>query len=95
MWSFPVRSGPGIFHHFASIHHGCQADCRGACTCPALSNARNSSLSEGGEVQAYLAQKTGQRTVPNIFVKGQHLGGCDDLMRASQSGELNKLVASL
>ena len=51
--------------------------------------------SEGGEVQAYLAQKTGHRTVPNIFVKGQHLGGCDDLMRASQSGELNKLVASL
>ena len=40
-------------------------------------------------------QKTGQRTVPNIFINGKHLGGCDDILRAQQSGELEKLVGKL
>ncbi|WFD21332.1 hypothetical protein MCAP1_003593 [Malassezia caprae] len=52
-------------------------------------------MSEGADIQAYLQQKTGQRTVPNIFVHGQHLGGCDDLLRAQQSGELEKLLGKL
>ncbi|KAG0260009.1 hypothetical protein BGZ95_004539 [Linnemannia exigua] len=30
---------------------------------------------KGAEVQDYLQQKTGQRTVPNIFINTQHLGG--------------------
>lgn len=30
--------------------------------------------SEGAEIQSFLLQKTGQRTVPNVFVKGQHIG---------------------
>ncbi|WFD24830.1 hypothetical protein MEQU1_003536 [Malassezia equina] len=50
---------------------------------------------EGADIQAYLQQKTGQRTVPNIFVHGQHLGGCDDLLRAQQNGELEKLLGKL
>jgi glutaredoxin 3 len=28
-------------------------------------------MDEGADIQAYLAEKTGQRTVPNIFIKGQ------------------------
>ena len=38
---------------------------------------------------------TGQRTVPNIFISGKHIGGCDDIMRAQQSGELQQLVGKL
>ncbi len=53
-----------------------------------LDNASN-----GGDVQSYLAEKTGQRTVPNIFINGKHIGGCDDITRLNQSGELKKLVA--
>lgn len=34
---------------------------------------------DGGELQNYLQEKTGQRTVPNIFIKQQHIGGSDDL----------------
>ncbi|PWN23471.1 glutaredoxin [Microstroma glucosiphilum] len=49
--------------------------------------------SEGSDIQAYLADKTGQRTVPNIFINGKHLGGCSDILQAEQSGELKKLVA--
>jgi hypothetical protein len=28
-------------------------------------------MENGADIQAYLADKTGQRTVPNIFIKGQ------------------------
>ncbi|KAL4399495.1 Glutaredoxin [Malassezia pachydermatis] len=52
-------------------------------------------MKEGPDVQDYLLQKTGQRTVPNIFINGKHLGGCDDILRAQQSGELEKLVGKL
>ncbi|WFD41130.1 uncharacterized protein MJAP1_004125 [Malassezia japonica] len=50
---------------------------------------------DGSSIQGYLGEKTGQRTVPNIFISGKHLGGCDDLLKAQSSGELEKLVASL
>ena len=36
-------------------------------------------LSENGaEVQATLAEMTGQKTVPNVFIGGQHVGECSD-----------------
>ncbi|KAL7413616.1 thioredoxin-like protein [Mrakia frigida] len=47
-------------------------------------------LDNGAEIQDYLATLTGQRSVPNIFVQGHHLGGSDDLVKASDSGELAK-----
>merc|ERR1712032_122323 len=50
--------------------------------------------SNGSDIQAYLGEKTGQRTVPNIFIGGKHVGGCDDITRLQQSGELKKLVAA-
>ena len=48
---------------------------------------------DGAEVQAALAELTGQRTVPNVFIKGQHLGGNDDTQRAARSGKLQELLA--
>ncbi|KND05072.1 glutaredoxin [Spizellomyces punctatus DAOM BR117] len=47
---------------------------------------------DGQAIQEYLKEKTGQRTVPNIFIKGQHIGGCDDLHAAHDSGKLQKLL---
>ncbi|KAJ3205075.1 hypothetical protein HDU83_007547 [Entophlyctis luteolus] len=49
---------------------------------------------DGADIQAYLAQKTGQRTVPNIFINGTQVGGCDDLHRLDATGELTNLLAS-
>lgn len=49
---------------------------------------------EGADVQAYLADKTGQRTVPNIFINSKHIGGCSEILEAEKSGELKKLIAS-
>lgn len=50
---------------------------------------------DGPAIQNYLLEKTGQRTVPNIFIKGKHLGGSDALSNAQATGELSKLLASL
>ncbi|MED6120843.1 Glutaredoxin-C2 [Stylosanthes scabra] len=33
--------------------------------------------SDGSEIQSALAEWTGQRTVPNVFIGGNHIGGCD------------------
>lgn len=52
-------------------------------------------VNDGAAIQDYLKEKTGQGTVPNIFISGKHIGGADDLSKAQSSGELEKLVASL
>ncbi|PWN93981.1 glutaredoxin [Acaromyces ingoldii] len=51
-------------------------------------------VEDGDAIQAYLADKTGQRTVPNIFVSGTHLGGNDDLQKANSSGALKKQLTA-
>ncbi|CAO1625377.1 unnamed protein product [Parajaminaea phylloscopi] len=51
-------------------------------------------IEDGADIQAYLGDKTSQRTVPNIFIKGQHIGGCSDLVAAEKSGELKKLLSA-
>lgn len=47
---------------------------------------------DGSDIQNYLHQKTGQRTVPNIFINQQHIGGCDSLVAAKANGSLKKLL---
>eukprot|EP00850_Spirogloea_muscicola_P009789 SM000056S17907 [mRNA] locus=s56:38837:39563:+ [translate_table: standard] len=47
---------------------------------------------DGQAVQAALAGWTGQRTVPNIFVGGCHIGGCDDTVAAHSSGQLMPML---
>ncbi|MFB6275797.1 MAG: glutaredoxin 3 [Halothece sp.] len=34
----------------------------------------------------------GQRTVPEIFINNEHIGGCDELYALDKSGELDKLL---
>ena len=46
----------------------------------------------GAEIQAELLKMTGQRTVPNIFIKEQHLGGCDDAMKGFADGKVQKML---
>lgn len=36
---------------------------------------------------------TGKRSVPQIFIDDKHIGGCDELHTAADSGELDKLLA--
>jgi len=39
-----------------------------------------------------LARSGGRRTVPQIFIQGEHVGGFDDLVAADRSGRLQELV---
>ena len=35
----------------------------------------------------------GKRTVPQIFIAGKHIGGCDDLYALDRDGKLDALLA--
>ncbi|KAL9272815.1 Glutaredoxin-C2-like protein [Drosera capensis] len=43
---------------------------------------------DGAAIQAALYEWTGQRTVPNVFIGGQHIGGCDSTMELHRQGKL-------
>lgn len=42
--------------------------------------------------RAWLVENTGQRTVPQIFVAGRSVGGCDDLYALDRAGGLDPLL---
>ncbi len=42
--------------------------------------------------QEMLARSAGRRTVPQIFIGGSGIGGCDELHQLEASGELNTLL---
>ena len=44
--------------------------------------------------QQLIEKANGQRTVPQIFINGQHIGGCDDLYALDAKGELDPLLAA-
>lgn len=49
----------------------------------------------GGEVREQMIQRAkGRTTVPQIFIREHHVGGCDDLFALDRSGGLDKLIAS-
>ena len=49
----------------------------------------------GGPKKAEMLQRAGGRTtVPQIFIDGKHVGGCDDLMNLEYAGKLDGLLAA-
>ena len=42
---------------------------------------------------AEMMQKSGRRTVPQIFVGDHHVGGCDELYALDRAGGLDPLLA--
>jgi len=46
--------------------------------------------------RAAMAERAhGRRSVPQIFVNQQHLGGCDDLYQLDQQGQLDAILAQV
>lgn len=41
-----------------------------------------------------MEQRSGRRTVPQIFIDGRHVGGCDDLYALDAKGGLDPLLAA-
>ena len=49
----------------------------------------------GGEKKQEMIQRAGGRmTVPQIFIDGEHIGGCDDLFELERAGKLDALLAA-
>lgn len=74
-------------------------------TCPYCNRARALLDSKGVKYEGYditddeaarekMVERTGgSRTVPQIFIDGKHIGGCDDIHALDKQGELDKLFA--
>jgi glutaredoxin 3 len=45
------------------------------------------------EREAAIARSNGRTSVPQIFINGAHIGGCDDLVALNRSGRLEPLLA--
>lgn len=43
--------------------------------------------------RAEMMQRSGRRTVPQIWIGTRHVGGCDELHDLEDSGELDQLLA--
>ncbi|KAK7395652.1 hypothetical protein VNO78_16217 [Psophocarpus tetragonolobus] len=52
------------------------------------------SESDGSDIQSALAEWTGQRTVPNVFIGGNHIGGCDKTTALHNQGKLVPMLTS-
>ena len=49
----------------------------------------------GDEKKQEMIQRTGGRmTVPQIFIAGKHVGGCDDLFELESAGRLDEMLAA-
>ena len=46
----------------------------------------------GTTIHEKLKELTGQRTVPNIFIRGKHIGGADDTIKLHEEGKLMDLI---
>ena len=58
-------------------------------------NAEEISVDLGGrEKQEMIARANGRMTVPQIFINGRHVGGCDDLFELESAGKLDELLAA-
>jgi cysteine synthase A len=49
----------------------------------------------GGKIRAVLAEQTGAATIPQIFVGGEHVGGCTDVFDAYGDGSLQRRLGAI
>ena len=51
---------------------------------------------DGDEVaRAQMADRAGRRSLPQIFIDDEHIGGCDELHMLERRGELDKMLAAV
>ena len=72
--------------------------------CPYCARARQLLAAKGAAVEeidieaqpeqrAVMMERSGRRTVPQIFIGDRHIGGCDDLHALDAAGGLDPLLA--
>ncbi len=47
---------------------------------------------DGARLDEMMQKSGGKRTIPQIFINGQHIGGCDDLYALDAAGKLDPLL---
>ena len=53
---------------------------------------REIAIDRGGPLREEMIQRAnGRSTVPQIFIREHHVGGCDDLVALERSGKLDEL----
>jgi len=71
--------------------------------CPFCQSAERLLVAKGAEIEkirvdleparrAEMMQKSGRRTVPQIWIGSRHIGGCDDLYALDRQGGLDPLL---
>lgn len=50
-------------------------------------------LSTDPDKEAEMVERAGRKTVPEIFIDGRLIGGCDDLFNLDEQGKLDTLLA--
>jgi glutaredoxin 3 len=71
--------------------------------CPYCQRARALLMKKGVEVEEIdvddgdglrdaMIERSGRRTVPQIFIGDKHVGGCDELYALDAAGELDRLI---
>ena len=53
---------------------------------------QNISVDGHPELRQEMTEKAGQRTVPQIWIGEQHIGGCDDLYALERANKLDDLL---
>jgi glutaredoxin 3 len=51
------------------------------------------SIEEHPELRSEMIRRSGRRTVPQIFIDGQHIGGSDELAALDEAGGLDRLLS--
>jgi glutaredoxin 3 len=53
------------------------------------------SVDSGGDTRQRMIQRAnGRTTVPQIFIREHHVGGCDDLFALDREGRLDELISA-
>lgn len=96
------RSGPALTHETLNMQ---TVTMYSTATCPYCIRAKQLLSQRGvGQIEEIrvdldpgqrlrMMERTGRRTVPQIFIGQTHVGGCDDLMALDQRGGLLPLLA--
>ena len=57
-------------------------------------NVTNIEAASKPEVRAKMNELSGRNSFPQVFIGGQHIGGCDDLIALDTKGGLDRLLAA-
>lgn len=69
------------------------AHAKGLLRAKGVSYAETDITNDAAKRSEMLARSEGLTTVPQIFIDGRHIGGCDDLVALDEAGKLDPLLA--